>query len=141
MSEVVAVHDGLFRVADDGSVRLLGGYSPTSGRHHFPLLPACPYSGAEDVEPVDLSDHGTLWGWTAVTAAPPGYRGEVPYGFGVVELPEGLRVIARLTEADPARLAFGDPMRLVAAPLHVDDEGRTVVTYAFAPTGTEEPAP
>lgn len=129
-----AVHDGLFRLDADGSVRLLGGYSPSSGKHHFPVLPACPYTGADDVEPVELSNHGTLWGWTAVTAAPPGYDGVVPFGFGVVELPEGLRVITRITESDPARLEFGQPMRLVVAPLHTDDDGTEVVTYAFEPT-------
>jgi uncharacterized OB-fold protein len=68
-----------------------------------------------------------------VTAAPPGYRGEVPFGFGVVELPEGLRVLSRLTEADPARLRAGQAMALVVVPLHVDDEGRSVTTFAFAP--------
>jgi uncharacterized OB-fold protein len=128
------VHDGLFRLAADGSIRLLGGYSPSSGKHHFPVLPACPYTGADDVKPVELSDHGTLWGWTAVTAAPPGYDSAVPFGFGVVELPEGLRVITRITEPDPARLEFGLSMRLVVAPLHTDGDGTQVVTYAFEPT-------
>ena len=60
--------------------------------------------------------------------------GEVPFGFGVVELPEGLRVITRLTEAAPSRLVFGQSMRLDVVPLHVDDDGRTVVTYAFTPS-------
>jgi uncharacterized OB-fold protein len=94
--------------------RLVGGYSATSGHHHFPLSPRCPYSGADDVERVLLPDTGRLWLWTAVTAAPPGYEGPVPFGYGVVEL-DGvdLRVVGRLTEADPARLHEGQPMRLV----------------------------
>jgi uncharacterized OB-fold protein len=58
----------------------------------------------------------------------------VPYGFGVVELPEGVRIITRLTESDPAQLAFGQPVRLVVVPLHTDDGGNNVVTYAFEPT-------
>jgi uncharacterized OB-fold protein len=66
-----------------------------------------------------------------VTAAPPGYRGEVPYGFGVVELPEGLRVLTRLTEGDPANMRFGQEVRLKLVPLHTDDEGRHVLTWAF----------
>ena len=53
----------------------------------------------------------------------------MPYGFGVVELPDGLRVIARLTESDPARLRAGQTMNLVVVPLHDD-----VVTYAFDPS-------
>ena len=84
-------------------------------------------------ERVALSHTGTLWGWTAVTAPPPGYRGDVPFGFGVVELPEGIRVITRVEEPDPARLSFGMPVRFSTVPLHTDDEGTTVVTYTFVP--------
>ncbi len=82
---------------------------------------------------MELSRQGTLWAWTAVTAPPPGYQGEVPFGIGVVELPEGVRVITRLTESDPAALAEGQPMELRIVPLHKGDDGNDVVTYAFAP--------
>lgn len=123
-----AIHDGLFEIADDGSIALIGGYSPSSTKYHFPLLDTCPYSGATDVQRVLLSREATLWAWTAVTAAPPGYSGPVPYGFGVVELvAEKLRVITRLRESDPARLEFGQPMKLVA-----DELPDGVVTWAFA---------
>ena len=118
----------LFELADDGGLTLLGGYSPSSRLHHFPRLATCPYTGADDVEPARLPDRGTLWAWTAVTAAPPGYTGPVPYGFGVVELVhEQLRVITRLRESDPARLVFGQPVTLVA-----DELPDGVVTWAFA---------
>lgn len=132
--------DGLFREKPDGSIVLVGGYSPSSGRTHFPRVAACPYTGADDVEEVELPTEGTLWGWTAVTAAPPGYAGVVPFGFGIVELTNGLRVITRLTVAEPDALTFGQPMRLVADPLHTEEDGTTVITYAFAPLGVH-PAP
>jgi len=125
---VRAIHDGLFDLDDDGTITLIGGYSRTSGKHHFPVLGACPYSGATDVERVRLSRAGTVWAWTAVTAAPPGYDGTVPYGFGVVELThERLRIVTRLREPDPTRLAFGQVVELVA-----DELPGGVVTWAFA---------
>jgi uncharacterized OB-fold protein len=130
MSATHHVADGLFEVDDDGTLHLLGGYSPTSGQYHFPRLDACPYTGAADVEAVRLSGDATLWSWTAVTAPPPGYEGRVPFGFGIVELTkERLRVVARLTEPDPNALTFGQPMRAVADVLHDD-----VVTWAFSPS-------
>src|SRR5689334_20477081 len=124
-----AIQEGLFEIDNaDGSIALIGGFSPTSGKYHFPLLDTCPYSGATDVERVLLSRDATLWAWTAVTAAPPGYTGPVPYGFGVVELVhEQLRIITRLRQADPGRLAFGQAMTLVA-----DELPDGVVTWAFA---------
>jgi uncharacterized OB-fold protein len=125
-----AISDGLFELHDDGTIALVGGYSPTSKRFHFPRLDSCPYTGATDVETVTLSSDGVLWAWTAVTAAPPGYAGPVPFGFGVVELThEQLRVITRLTEPDPANLKFGQAMRLVAQTL--PGEAGDVVTWAF----------
>jgi uncharacterized OB-fold protein len=114
---------------------LRGGYSPTSGLHHFPQFARCPYTGADDVEPATLPSTGTLWLWTAVTAPPPGYTGTVPFGFGVVELPMGLRIVTRITEPDPAALETGAAMQLVADVVAVDDDGTEVVTWAFAPTG------
>lgn len=127
--------EGMFRERPDGSIVLIGGFSPSSGRSHFPRLAACPYTGADDVEEVELPTDGTLWGWTAVTARPPGYDGELPFGFGVVELSDGLRVITRLTVAEPGALTFGQPMHLVADTLQTDDDGTAVITYAFAPDG------
>jgi uncharacterized OB-fold protein len=124
------VHDGLFT-----DTNLIGGRCTACERYHFPAASICPHCGAGETSRVELSKTGTLWGWTAVTAAPPGYRGEVPFGFGVVELPEGLRVITRLEEADPERLSFRMPMQFALAPLHTDDDGNEVVTYTFAPAG------
>jgi uncharacterized protein len=84
---------------------------------------------------VSLSDTGTLWGWTEVTAPPPGYRGEVPFGFGVVELPEGIRVITRLT-TPVADYTFGQAMhlRLVELTGGADAEADPVLTWEFGPS-------
>jgi uncharacterized OB-fold protein len=120
------VHDGLF--VTDPEPRLLGSRCTDCGGHHFPAHLTCAYCASEDVTPVELSTRGELWSWTAVTAAPPGYEGDVPFGFGVVELPEGVRVITRLTEPDPSRLRSGQPMRLVVVALT-----DAVTTYAFEP--------
>lgn len=113
---------------DGDELTLVGGFSRTSGLYHFPRTDVCPYTGADDVESRDLPRTGTLWLWTAVNVAPPGYGGPVPYGFGMVELDGiGLRVVGRLTEADPARLHQGQPVRVV--PERFGD----VTTWAFRP--------
>jgi uncharacterized OB-fold protein len=127
----VPVRDGLF--TDGDRPTLLGGRCQLCAAHHFPQHDTCPYCASAQVTAVELSSTGRLWAWTAVTAAPPGYRGDVPYGFGIVELPEGLRVVTRLSEADPARLREGQPMRLRVVHLYVDEDSRPVLTYAFSP--------
>ncbi len=124
----VPVHEGLF---ETDPAALLGARCNACGEHHFPRLGQCPYCGDEHVEPVRLSDHGTLWGWTAVTTAPPGFRGAVPFGFGVVELPERLRVITRLAYPVDA-YRFGQPLQLCIVALHHEDE-EPVLTWEFGP--------
>lgn len=125
----VTVRDGLF-----SDTALLGSRCTNCGNVLFPRVDSCTYCATEHPEPVELSTTGTLWSWTAVTAPPPGYQGEVPFGIGVVELPEGIRVITRLTDSDPAALHEGQPMAFRLVPLHRDAEGNDVMTYAYAPT-------
>ncbi len=132
----VPVKEGLFRLSEAGEPRLLGGACGRCERSHFPSHPSCPYCGSVEVDEILLSARGSLWAWTAVTAPPPGYRGDVPFGFGVVELPEGVRVVTRLSEPDPARLSFGQEMVLQVVPLGGDDEGNTLLTYSFAPAAS-----
>ena len=60
----------------------------------------------------------------------------MPYGVGYVQLESGdsgVIVESRLTENDPDRLRIGMPVELVIVPFTTDDEGREVVTFAFAP--------
>lgn len=126
----MAVRNGLFVIGDDPA--LLGGRCRTCRQVCFPRQDVCPYCSEEPVDDIELSRAGALWAWTAVTAPPPGYEGPVPYGFGVVELPEGVRVITRLTESDPAKLELGQTMVLVLEAL-TEEDGNRVLAYAFAP--------
>jgi uncharacterized protein len=133
MPERLMVRPGLF--TDGATPTLLGSRCAACGAHHFPRHDTCPYCSVEDPAAMELTGPGTLWAWTAITAAPPGYTGEIPYGVGIVELPEGIRIIGRLTESDPAALVFGQAMELRVVPLHADADGNEVVTYAFSPVG------
>ena len=124
-----AVVDGVF-TADPP--RLLGAHCTRCRQTSFPRLDGCPYCGCETIDAVELSDHGTLWAWTTVLHAPPGYLGAVPYGFGVVELPEGVRVVTRLAVPEDS-WEFGQTMQLRVADLGVDADGVMLTTWEFAP--------
>lgn len=123
---------GLFDETADGP-RLVAGACPNCTRRHFPASPWCPYCGSAAVEKVAVGPDARLFLYTVVQSRPPGYRGPLPYGFGVVELACGLRVVTRLTETDLSHLAPGQPMSLVVEPLFTDDDGTPVASYAFAP--------
>jgi uncharacterized OB-fold protein len=118
------ITEGIVAFVEDGSCRLLGHRCAGCGSLGFPRAAVCPSCGAADPDPIELgASGGTLFGWTEVSAAPPGYEGPVPYGFGIVELDEGIRVLGRLA-GSVSDMTFGQRMTCVADPLGV---------WAFAP--------
>jgi uncharacterized OB-fold protein len=135
MPDARPVAPDLFVATPDG-VRLVAGRCRTCARHHFPASPVCPWCGADGAAREPVGPTGRLWLWTVVTSRPPGYRGTLPFGFGVVEIDGiGLRVVTRLTETRCDALREGLPMRLVVDALCTDEDGTPVQTWAFAPEG------
>lgn len=126
----IALKDGLLTTIDDPSAaRLLGGRCPQCACFNFPAQDLCPYCSSDGCEVVPLSPRGVVEVCTTVINRPPGYEGTVPFGFGVVELPEGIRLIARIS--NPEHAGPGKPVHLVLDRLCTDTEGREVVIYAF----------
>ena len=126
---------GLFRRLGENDVRLIGGRCLECERSHFPQSEICPYCSAYACTSLELGPHGSLWLFTSVVRAPPGYLGRTPFGFGVVDLPEGVRLVTRLTEGDPGKLRRGMKMRLVIDAWSRSDEpdAERICAYAFAP--------
>jgi uncharacterized OB-fold protein len=133
MVEGRPIRPGLF-VDDADGPHLLASRCGACGRLQFPAGTVCPYCAATGCVDARLGPAGRLRLFTAVQTSPPGYRGPVPYGFGVVDV-DGLSVVTRLTEARPERLRPGLPMTLVLEPVATDDDGRPVLAYAFRPAG------
>jgi uncharacterized protein len=96
----------------------------------------CPNCGGTEVEVVPLSDHGELWTYTVVRHKPPGdYRGPEPFEpfcLGLVELPDGLRVLSPV-EGDVDAMKIGMPLRLKVSVHHTGANGEDVVAFAFVP--------
>jgi uncharacterized OB-fold protein len=130
----VPIHPGLFTLPDDPrGPRLLAGRCAACGKHHFPAGDTCPYCTATGCSVAAIGATGTLYLHTTVNARPPGYRGELPYGFGLVDLPEGLRVVSRLAETRLDVLRSGLPVELEIAPLFTNDAGDEVLSFAYRP--------
>ena len=120
--------------------RLIGGRCASCAAVAFPRPASCPRCGASDIASHLLPRRGTLFTWTTQEFLPkePYASGETaetfrPFGVGLVQLADEVRVEARLTECDPAKLAFDMEMELVIVPFRTDADGTEVVTYAFAP--------
>jgi len=126
----VPLKEGLLSGVDE-SARLLGGRCPSCTRFSFPAQSLCPYCASDGCATVPLSARGVIEVCTTVINRPPGYDGPVPFGFGVVELPEGIRIISRII--NPERAKPGTAVVLRLEPLGTDAGGREVMTYAYEP--------
>ena len=95
-----AVREGLLCGALDRleEVRLAGTRCETCGEVSLGAQTLCPNCGTGEVAPIALSREGTLWSYTVIRHCPPGdYRQRdsfAPFGSGLVELADGLRVLA-----------------------------------------------
>jgi len=134
-ADFVAVADGLLTGSAEAP-RLIGSECRRCGVVAFPRQDSCAACTSSDVRERRLARLGKLWTWTIQCFPPksPPYAGAAdgfePFGVGYVELPGEVRVEARLTEADPARLRIGMPMELVLMPAPGGDGAQT---FAFRP--------
>ena len=109
----------------------------------FPVQTHCPKCSKAEMSDLGLPRRGTLVAWTT-QGFPPGapYIGPtgkdfVPFGVGLVQLDDVVRVEGRLTENDPAKLQFGMDVELTMIPFATDasdpENPVDVVTFAFKP--------
>ena len=135
----VPVAEGVFTWPSDDP-QLIGSRCTACGIITFPTQDSCPRCASTTMEDHLLARRGRLWAWTTQDFPPPSppYTGPsgpefVPFGVGYVELPDEVKVEARLTEADPEALVQGMEMELAIVPFRIDDDGNEVVTFAFRP--------
>lgn len=123
----------------DGSPRLIGSHCGNCGEVYFPKKPKgwCVHCQQQALEDVLLSPRGRISTFTVVRQQPAGgfYHGPVPYAYGLVDMPEGVRVLSQITADDLGAIQLDSEAELLIRPLHKDQEGREVITFMFTPIG------
>jgi uncharacterized protein len=122
------------------NAQLIGARCGACGATTWPKQDRCPRCTGPDMTELLLPRRGTLVAWTTQGFLPkqPYAGGETaetftPFGVGLVQLGDDVRVEARLTESDPAKLAFGMDVELVFVPFYTDEDGTEIVIWAFQP--------
>jgi len=124
--------------------QLIGSRCSECSAATFPAQARCPRCGKATMEELNLPRRGTLVAWTTQGFPPSvpfagdatGERFE-PFGVGLVQLDDIVRVEARLTESDPDKLRFGMEVELQVVPFYEDEHGDEILTFAFAPVGAD----
>ncbi|MFC1914304.1 Zn-ribbon domain-containing OB-fold protein [Chloroflexota bacterium] len=133
----IPIVDGLFTWPAE-KPQLIGGRCKLCGRYFFPKTspvhkPGCP----GDVETVKLSRNGKLVSYTwQYYQPPPPFRAPepfVPFGLGLVELPEGIRVFGIMTAKDQSELKMGIDVEMIIDELYKDEQGTGHLTWKFRP--------
>lgn len=136
--DALPVAADLFTSTPTGAA-LIGTRCSGCATFYFPKSLSCrnPACAVKAVQEVTLGRQGRLYSYTVQAYQPPALfrvQSWAPYAIGLVELPEGLRVMGMLTDCDLDSIRIDMPVELVIRPLYQDDEGRDVSTYMYAPT-------
>ena len=107
----------------DPDPQLIGGRCDHCAATTFPAQSRCPRCSRAEMSELPLPRRGTLVAWTTQGFVPMlPYAGDetgtsfMPFGVGLIQLEDVVRVEARLTENDPDKLKFGMEVELAIVP-------------------------
>lgn len=98
------------------------------GAHHFPPRRVCDECGSRDVKAVTMCDTGRVLTYTIIHIAPPGFTHQVPYVVAVLEMDDGARVMAQVSDAAPQDVHVGTKVRMEFRKVKEDGE-HGVISY------------
>ena len=118
--------------------RLIGSKCRACGEVFFPRREKgfCVHCFQKNIlEDIKLSRIGKIVTFSMVMQQPAGgfYKGAVPYVYGLLDLPEGVRIETLFSINEFSELKEGREAELVIGKLCDDDEGREVLTFKFRP--------
>lgn len=132
----VPIVEGLFTWPSDKPA-LIAARCKKCGAIIFPKAAYCPNPDCEkdpnNMEVIELSRRGKLWSWTIqYYPPPPPFKMEPfkPYAIGLVDLPEGVRVLGMLTTTENLRCDM--EVELTVGKLYEDEENE-YITWMWKP--------
>jgi uncharacterized OB-fold protein len=138
----IPIKDGLFTtpLSPAGQAKLMGSRCKDCREISLGKRQTCSNCGGGNLEETPLGSRGKLWTYTVIRHKPPGnYKGPdpfVPFGLGLVELPEGIRVLSPL-QCDLEKMKIGMELELEVYPLYTDENQNEVMAFRFRPVQEE----
>ena len=94
--------------------RLISTQCRQCGRVSFPPKPLCRSCWSEEIDWIDLPPDGALYSLTRVHVVPRAFVSDALYDIGIVDLPNGVRLMCRLLDVGPDT-QVGAAVRMVSA--------------------------
>jgi uncharacterized OB-fold protein len=90
----------------------------------------CPHCWSADVAFRPAAGDGTIWSYTVVRFAhgePSAWHAKLPYAIGLIDLVEGVRMMANIVDCDVDTIRSGMPVTLT----YVESDGRLIPAFAL----------
>lgn len=114
--------------------RLEGSQCENCSQLHFPPRLVCPVCRSENVRKYNFKGIGRVYSFTTVFQAPDIFDKQIPYVVALIELEEGVRIAAQLTDVSVDKVRIDMPVELVIRKIYEDgDTGPIQYGYKFRP--------
>lgn len=118
----------------DQRYRLKGSICRQCGYYSFPPRQICPKCKSHDYEYYFFRGLGNIYSYTTIFQAPDTFSKIIPYIVAIVELEEGPKITAQITDTDPGSIRIGLPVELVIRKIYEEgDRGPILYGYKFRP--------
>ncbi len=129
---VASIDPARIQMTADGHGRLLGGRCRECGTVTWGVKYRCPKCWKTDCQDeISLSSIGALYSMVEIHRAPSGYR--TPYWIGYVDLPEHVRVFARMRWPSGQPWKLGEPVQLSMESVTFEDGRAAILMPTFSP--------
>jgi uncharacterized protein len=114
--------------------RLQGKKCLDCGNLSFPPRIVCQKCKSRKNEPYEFIGKGTVYSYTTIYQAPDRFDQMAPYVVGLIDLQEGVRITAQLTDIRAQDVRIGMPVEMVIRQIYEDGpKGPILYGYKFRP--------
>ncbi len=118
----------------DQRYRLQGKKCVDCGYLSFPPRIICPKCNSRNAITHEFIGRGKLYSYTTIYQSPDRFDSSSPYAIGLIDLEEGERITAQLTDVRLENLEIGMPLEMVIRQIYEDGEkGPILYGYKFRP--------
>ncbi len=110
--------------------RLQGTTCKSCGANSFPPRLVCGDCRSQELEPIFFSGRGSVYSFTTVYQSSKAFEKYIPYLVALIDLEEGPRVTAQLTDVDIDKVEIGMPVEMVIRKISEEGE-RGLINYGY----------
>ncbi|MEW5807475.1 MAG: Zn-ribbon domain-containing OB-fold protein [Acidobacteriota bacterium] len=110
--------------------RLEAGRCTKCGKVHFPPRLVCASCGGRTFDKYILPDEGRIVTYTIIRVPPAPFKDQAPFAIGIIELMDGVRLMAQIADCDFKELDIGKKVRVEFR--KIQEEGKAgILQYGY----------